>query len=105
MFANVRMKEAGLTEEDTKRTNMVKLIGGSFVLSLIISFNLAEFICPEADFTFGLFVGAAADIGWVVMSMGIVYLFEKRSMRLFLINAGYQAITFTVMGGILGLWN
>lgn len=105
MFANVWMKEVGLSEEDTKNANMGRLFGGSFILSLIISFNLAAFIGSEADFTFGLFAGAAAGIGWVAMSLGIVYLFEQRSMKLFLINAGYQAITYTVMGGILGLWH
>jgi hypothetical protein len=36
--------------------------------------------------------------------MGITYLFESRSMRLFLVNAGYHAVTFVVMGGILGVW-
>ena len=105
LFAKAWMNEVGLSEEDTKRANMGKLFGGSFILSLIISFNLAAFIGPEADFSFGLFAGAAAGIGWVAMSFGIVYLFEKRSMKLFLINAGYQAVTYTVMGGILGLWN
>ena len=28
----------------------------------------------------------------------------RKTMRLFLINAGYHAVTFTLMGGILGLW-
>ncbi len=75
------------------------------MLSLIISFNVAVFLGPEASFSFGLLAGAAAGIGWVATALGILYLFEHRSLKLWLINAGYHAVTFTVMGGILGAWH
>ena len=52
----------------------------------------------------GLFAGFAAGFGWVAMSVGTIYLFERRSFKLFLINAGYQIVTYTIMGGILGVW-
>jgi hypothetical protein len=48
--------------------------------------------------------GALAGIGWVATSLGILYLFESRSLKLFLINAGYLAIAFIVAGGIIGAW-
>jgi len=48
--------------------------------------------------------GGLAGIGWVALSFGVTYLFEQRSMKLWLINAGYHAITFMVMGGILNVW-
>jgi len=34
----------------------------------------------------------------------VTYLFERKPMKLFLINAGYHAVTFPLMGLILGLW-
>lgn len=104
MFANAWMKENGFNEEELKNANMGKIFGGSFVLALIISFNLAAFIGPQGDFVFGLFAGFAAGFGWVAMSIGTIYLFERRSFKLFLINAGYQIVTYTIMGGILGVW-
>ena len=104
MFANVWMKENGFKEEEMKNANMGKIFGTSFVLALVISFNLAAFIGPEGNFVFGLFAGFAAGLGWVAMSIGIIYLFERRSFKLFLINAGYQVVTYTIMGGILGVW-
>lgn len=104
LFANSWMKENGFKEEDMKNANMGKIFGTSFLLALIISFNLAAFIGPQGDFTFGLFAGFAAGFGWVAMSIGTVYLFERRSLKLFLINAGYQVVTYTIMGGILGVW-
>ena len=104
MFAKAWMKENGFEEEDLKNANMGKIFGSSFILALIISFNLAAFIGPQGDLTFGLFAGFAAGFGWVAMSIGTMYLFERRSFKLFLINAGYQIVTYTIMGGILGVW-
>jgi hypothetical protein len=37
--------------------------------------------------------------------MGVTYLFENKSLRLFLINAGYHGVAFTIMGTILGAWH
>jgi len=104
MFANAWMKENGFKEEDMKNANMGKIFGTSFILALIISFNLAAFIGTQGDLSFGLFAGFAAGFGWVAMSIGTVYLFERRSLKLFFINAGYQIVTYTIMGGILGVW-
>ncbi|MBU2491820.1 MAG: DUF1761 domain-containing protein [Bacteroidetes bacterium] len=104
MFANSWMKENGFKEEDMKNANMGKIFGTSFLLALVISFNLAAFIGPKGDFAFGLFAGFAAGFGWVAMSIGTVYLFERKSLKLFFINAGYQIVTYTIMGGILGVW-
>ena len=39
---------------------------------------------------FGLFAGAAADIGGVGMSPGVICAFEQRSFRLRLINHGHH---------------
>lgn len=104
MFARAWMQENGFTDEEMKNANMAKTFGGSFVLALVIAFNLAAFLGPEANLAWGITAGALAGIGWVAAALGIIYLFERKSLKLFLINAGYQAFTFIVMGGILGVW-
>lgn len=103
LFGKAWMAENGFRDEDLQG-GMGKTFALSFVLSLIIAFNLAAFLGPEATFGWGLTAGALAGIGWVAAAIGILYLFERKSGRLFLINAGYHAVAFTVMGGILGLW-
>jgi hypothetical protein len=65
MFAKRWMKETGITEESTKNTNMTKLFGLAFVLSLIAAFFLAMFIGPEAGAGFGALAGFMAGLGWV----------------------------------------
>ncbi len=48
--------------------------------------------------------GQEATAVGVALAMGVTYLFEHRSLRFFLINAGYHAVAFTMMGAILGAW-
>jgi hypothetical protein len=52
-----------------------------------------------------MMAGALAGIGWVATAIGVNYLFERKSFRLFLINAGYMAVSLTIMGAILGAWH
>jgi hypothetical protein len=62
------------------------------------------FIGPQADAAFGATAGFLAGIGWVATMIGIHYLFERRSLAHFLINAGYSTVALTIMGIILGAW-
>jgi Protein of unknown function (DUF1761) len=98
------MVENGFDEEKLKNGNMGIIFGGSFICSLIISFVLVLFLGPERDAMFGASAGFMAGLFWVATAMGITYLFERKSFKLFLINAGYHVITFTIMGLILGAW-
>jgi len=104
LFGNAWMKENNFSEEGLKKANMAKIFGATFILNIVIAVNLAAFLGPKQDLSFGLFAGAAAGIGWVSASLGITYLFSRKSLKLFLIDAGYQSIIYTLMGGLLGLW-
>lgn len=106
LFQRPWMQEMGLTEEQCRQQGGVgRIMGISFVLELIMAFNLAAFLGDKATLGFGLFAGAAAGFGWVALSFGVTYLFERKSLRLFFINAGYHGLAFTIMGGILGAWH
>lgn len=105
LFGKVWQKESGMNDEKIKSGNMVKTFGLAFVLSLIIAINLSLFFAGQVDFTSGLLYGAFTGIFWVATAIGVIYLFEQKSLKLWLINAGYHAVGFTVMGGILGAWH
>ncbi len=104
LFAKAWMVENDFKEETLRNSNMATIFGGSFILSLLISFVLALFLGPDRDALNGTLAGFMAGLFWVATAMGITYLFERKSMKLFLINAGYHVITFTLMGLILGVW-
>jgi hypothetical protein len=104
-FAGAWMREAGLDPAKiARRTDLAKVFGLAALATLVMAVNLAAFIGPKASLGFGLAAGAAAGIGWVAMSLAVVYLFEQRSWRLWAINAGYQVVAYTLMGGLLGAW-
>ena len=104
MFAKRWMKENKLTEDDTKKTNMLKVFGLALLLSLIASFFLAMFIGNGKGAAFGAHAGLMAGFGWVFTFIGISYLFESKTLVHFLINAGYSVISLTIMGFIIGVW-
>jgi len=102
LFGKAWMEGFGFTEDQLNQRNMPMVFGVSLLLALIASLNLEMFISPEADLAFGLFAGFAAGLGWVATFLGILYLFEKRSLKVYSINAGYCVVALTLMGAILG---
>ena len=62
------------------------------------------FLGPERYALMGASAGFMAGFYWVATAIEITYLFERKSLKLFMNNAGYHVVTFTVMGLILGVW-
>lgn len=104
LFARPWMKEVGLGAQQLKDAPVARTFGLAGLASLVMAAYLAAFIGPKASLSFGLMAGAAAGLGWVAMSLGVIYLFEQRSLKLWLINSGYQVLAYTLMGGLLGVW-
>jgi len=104
LFGKAWMVETGFNEEDLKKRDLRKTFGFSLVLAFIAALVLEMFIGAEADSTFGAMAGLLAGIGWVSTMLGILYLFEMKSLKAYFINAGYCVVTLTVMGLILGAW-
>lgn len=82
-----------------------KVFALALVLSLVMAVNLAMFLSgPTTTTAFGAMAGFLAGFGWAAMGIGIVSLFERRSLSYVLINGGYLTVALTVMGVILGAW-
>lgn len=105
LFGNVWMKETGMTNEKAKTANTAVVMGGGFLLTLVAAFNLAMFFGGQIDLNGGILYGFLTGIGFVAPCLGILTLFEMTSGKLFLINAGYFTVMFTIMGAILGAWH
>lgn len=104
IFAKSWQKLIGTNSHDgtAKKPNFIRLLIVSFILEIIMAFNLAFFIGPNATWLFGLFAGIAVGFGWVSLAFGVNYMFEGKSLKLWLINAGYNTVIFAVMGTIIG---
>ena len=105
LFGRAWMRETGLTEQQLAGSNMALIFGLSFVLSVIASFVFAMFLGPAPKWDFALMAGLSAGVAWVGASFGINYLFERKTLKLFIINAGYHTVQFALIGLILGLWH
>nr|WP_162089493.1 DUF1761 domain-containing protein [Chryseobacterium aquaeductus] len=133
VFGNAWMKEAGLSEEKLKNTNMI----GVFVISIILSIMMGMFLqivtihqygalgliggdanLAKPSFTafmndygngfrsfgHGALHGFMTGIFFVFPLIAINAMFERKSWKYIFINTGYWTITITLMGGIICGW-
>jgi len=103
LFGKSWQRWAGLSDEQAKSGNMAVIFGGAFVLSLIAAYVFGMFLGTSMPLMGAVGAGFAAGLCWVGASFGINYLFERRPLGLWLINAGYHTLQFTLFGLILGL--
>ena len=104
VFGKLWMRLTGISKGTPGQNSMGLTMGLTAVLNLIIATSLALFI-GGGNAQFGFFAGLAAGLTFVAMALGVIYLFESRPFKLWLVNAGYQVVVFTLMGTILGAWH
>jgi len=104
LFSKAWQKEIKLTKDDIAGANMPLIFGTSFVLEFIAAIVLDLFIGPNGSLISGLKIAALVSIGFITTSIGTNYLYGQKSLKLFLIDAGYFVVFFLVMGMILGAW-
>ena len=105
LFGTRWMQEIGLTEESIVQSNTARTFGTTLVLQFIAATALAVFLGADSSWLSGLQSGALIGLLWIATSYGTTYLFEQRSLYLFMINAGYNVVLFAIMGAILGAWH
>jgi hypothetical protein len=105
LFGSAWLRETGLSKEELDKGNPALIFGVSFVLAALAALVFALFLGPRPAFSFALAAGIMAGLFWVGTSFAINYLFEHKSFRLFLINAGYHTVQYALIGAVLGLWH
>ena len=103
LFGKAWNAAAGMDPQ--KQGHPAKIFGGAFVFSLIAAGVFAYLLGPVPALTTAVCTGAIVGVGFVAASFGINYLFAQRGAKLWLIDAGYHTLQFTLFGLILGLWH
>jgi hypothetical protein len=104
MFAKAWQREVGLSDEQLKQMNPGKTFGLTFVLAYLASYNMAFFLGAQGTtWQWGITAGMLAGF-WAIAMYVIISLFEQRTLKHMLINVGYIAVYFSVIGFILGIW-
>lgn len=105
LFSKAWMRENKIIEaEHRKDANLGLVFGTTFILQVIAAIFMGV-VTQHMNVSQGSFTGFIIGVVWVATSIGTHYLFERKSMTLFLINAGYSIVLLTVMGAILGAWH
>ncbi|WP_346883456.1 DUF1761 domain-containing protein [uncultured Algibacter sp.] len=133
VFGNAWMKAAGITEEQIKGGNMIKIFVMAFIFAFLLamvmmqlsihqtgalslvggdaSVALPSYASFMADygthfrtFKHGVLHGVFAGIFIALPIIGTNALFERKSAKYILINSGYWIVTLGIMGGIICGW-
>lgn len=106
LFAKPWMRMTGneCAEGEKPKGNMAVIFGGAFLLNLLAAWVLAMFI-GTMPLKFATLAGLAVGLCWVAASFGVNDLFERRPLGLWLINAGYVTLQYTIMGAVIGAFN
>ncbi|MBE0389940.1 DUF1761 domain-containing protein [Pseudoalteromonas luteoviolacea] len=105
MFQQAWLEGAGLTELDLKSANHKMIFLGAFVFCLVASVGVAVTIGKLPSVLDAMLYGMGIGVVFVSTSFGVSYLFEQRPLKLFLVNAGYHTLQFTLIGFIVGSFN
>lgn len=102
LFAKAWQTETGMSEADIKNAPMGRTMALAFLLMFIAAIVVATFIGRTAGWDYGVSVGMRIGLFCVAAMTGVHYLFEFRSLKLWLINAGYSTVVFSILGGVIG---
>ncbi|KUO52995.1 MAG: hypothetical protein APF78_09685 [Sphingomonadales bacterium BRH_c3] len=103
LFGKPWQTAAGLSDEQLAAGSPGKIFGFAAILSIIAATVFSMFVGPKPELGFAIGAGASAGLCWVGATLGILYLFERRSLKLWAINTGYATIQFTLYGAVLSL--
>lgn len=104
VFGNIWMRETGVVcDGQTNGGQKAKMLGITIFLTLISAFVFALFLGPYYTFKLAIYVSFMISIGFITTSLGVNYLYLNRSLKLFLIDAGYYIALFLLFAVVFGL--
>lgn len=107
LFGKSWQKEVGLSDDDIKGANMALIFGTSLLLMIIMAFGMVPIIAShgvDMPWYHGMFHGLLIGLMFIATSIGINYLYQRKSLKLFFIDAVYQVLIVVIAGLVLGLW-
>ena len=105
LFGKAWQAARGLSDDAMKNANMPMIFGLTFVLNLFSAFildhTLSTYGTPGLNLS--VMISGGVALGFIVPAIGVNYLFSRQSLRLFLIDAGYWLVIYSVMGVVCAL--
>ena len=105
LFGKAWQAESGVTDEQAQ-SGMAMTHGLAFVMMCIICFYINSMFnyhdIAEQTFVHGAFHGVMIGALIAAPAVAINYLYQKKSLKLFLIDAGYVLAFCALSGGVMG---
>lgn len=105
LFQKPWMQLTGITEESAK-AGAAKSYAMMLIVALISVLVLAMLVLTIGAETFveGMLIGLWIWVGFqaTIMLNGVI--FEKKPMKLYMINVGYNLVMLLIGGGVLAIW-
>jgi len=105
LFGKAWQAARGLSDDAMKNANMPMIFGLTFVLNLFSAFildhTLSTYGAPGLNLS--VMISGGVALGFIVPAIGVNYLFSRQSLRLFMIDAGYWLVIYSVMGVVFAL--
>jgi Protein of unknown function (DUF1761) len=102
IFGRIWRKEAGITKQQMGAVNPIKLFGLTFAFSVVSAIFLGHLLVStgvtKPHIVMMISVGVA--LGFIIPALGINYLFNNKSGKLFAIDAGYWIAFYAAMGAV-----
>lgn len=101
IFAKPWQRAAGLTNSQLQAGNMGLIFGLAFLFEMLIAMVLWHLLArtdPKPFVVMMMAVGFA--VGVMIPAIGINYLFLRKTLTLFLIDAGHFLVGMAAMGGV-----
>lgn len=104
IFGKQWMQLNNFTKEDlSKRSKpMWTYFATSALMYLIAAFGLSMYLGENPSIGFGAFAGFATALFWIGTAKFNNVTYEGQSKKLWLLHFGYDALTYTLMGTIIG---
>jgi hypothetical protein len=104
LFEKPWMAENGFRREDLNPNPLIYIF--AFILSMFIAVGINLFLnlTGWSGILPSLGIAAIFSLVFVIPTMGTHFLFEKKSIKLYLIDTGYQVVFFLISGLIIGLF-
>jgi|TARA_R110002012_G_scaffold47848_7_gene125059 hypothetical protein len=105
LFSKAWQKAAGMSDEKIQSGNMALIFGLTFLAELVISLTLWHGIARSGASDRAVMM-MAVGFGAMIMvpAIGINYLYLRKTLAHFLIDAGHFIVGMTAMGGVFLLF-
>lgn len=104
LFGKAWQAETGISDDQAK-AGVAMTHGLAFVMMAVLAYGINYVInfheVAEQTFTHGAFHGMLSAVIYGLPAVAINYLYQKKSLKLFLIDGGYLVSFMALMGGVL----